>query len=192
MIGDGGKKNRRADIVAAAFEEFCECGYDRAKMEAIARRAGIGKSTIYEYFPSKADLLSAVGEWIVETASEELDKLLTSEGSFRDMVYQYLRFMHILLCKAGGGLATMLRGGTPVFDLLHKYGDRFRDFVLERVSAAAARAQQRGEISAAIRPKAAAWLIVSMSSPILSLENGEWEPVIQSTLDVLFQGLEPR
>ncbi len=35
---------------------FARDGYHRAKMEAVAEEAGIGKGTVYEYFKSKTDL----------------------------------------------------------------------------------------------------------------------------------------
>ena len=43
------RENRRLEILKSACTEFSENGYDSAKMEQIARRVGIGKSTIYEY-----------------------------------------------------------------------------------------------------------------------------------------------
>jgi AcrR family transcriptional regulator len=39
---------------------FSREGYHRAKMEAVAEEAGIGKGTVYEYFKSKTDLFLAL------------------------------------------------------------------------------------------------------------------------------------
>lgn len=39
---------------------FAREGYYRAKMEAVAEEAGIGKGTVYEYFKSKTDLFLAL------------------------------------------------------------------------------------------------------------------------------------
>lgn len=44
-------------ILGAAADLVCETGYDRASMEAIAARAGVGKQTIYRRWPSKHALL---------------------------------------------------------------------------------------------------------------------------------------
>ena len=52
-------ERRRADILSAALTEFGLRGIEGASMSEIAARAGIGKSTIYEYFPSKTDLFIA-------------------------------------------------------------------------------------------------------------------------------------
>ncbi len=44
------------DIIQAEMLVFARDGYHRAKMEAVAAEAGIGKGTVYEYFKSKTDL----------------------------------------------------------------------------------------------------------------------------------------
>lgn len=44
----------------AALAEFTERGFEAARMEDIARRAGISKAAIYLYFPSKTALLEAL------------------------------------------------------------------------------------------------------------------------------------
>lgn len=51
-------RNRRA-LLAAAADEFAERGLD-ASVADIARRAGLGKGTVFRHFPTKEDLLAAV------------------------------------------------------------------------------------------------------------------------------------
>ena len=45
-----------ADIMAAARSEFAERGFEGARMEQIARLAGVSKQMIYHYFTDKAEL----------------------------------------------------------------------------------------------------------------------------------------
>ncbi len=47
---------RRAAILAAALDEFAERGFEAARLEDVARRAGIAKGTIYLYFADKDTL----------------------------------------------------------------------------------------------------------------------------------------
>ena len=70
------RENRRSEILKAACTEFSENGYDSTKMEQIAKRVGIGKSTIYEYFPSKNELLKASCEWIFGTILCDVDNIM--------------------------------------------------------------------------------------------------------------------
>ncbi len=47
---------RRKEILDAAFDVFAEHGFTQAKLDDVARRAGIAKGTIYLYFPDKETL----------------------------------------------------------------------------------------------------------------------------------------
>jgi AcrR family transcriptional regulator len=47
---------RRNVILAAALEEFSARGYEAARLDDVARRAGIAKGTIYLYFSDKEAL----------------------------------------------------------------------------------------------------------------------------------------
>nr|WP_225886721.1 TetR/AcrR family transcriptional regulator [Leptolyngbya sp. PCC 6406] len=52
----------RAEILAAAEEEFARFGFAGAKTDAIAARTGVTKAMIYYYFSSKDELYKAVLE----------------------------------------------------------------------------------------------------------------------------------
>lgn len=52
----------RAAILAAAGAEFAAKGFDGARVDAIAARAGINKRMLYHYFGNKEDLYLAVLE----------------------------------------------------------------------------------------------------------------------------------
>lgn len=45
-----------AEIEQAAFELFAEHGFDQTTLDAIARRVGVGKRTLFRYFDSKNDI----------------------------------------------------------------------------------------------------------------------------------------
>ncbi|EFC81792.1 aldo/keto reductase [Parafrankia sp. EUN1f] len=47
----------------AAVDTFLEHGYDRTTMEAVARAAGVTKSTLYGRYPDKRTLFIAVSSW---------------------------------------------------------------------------------------------------------------------------------
>jgi AcrR family transcriptional regulator len=49
----------RALLLAAAADEFAEHGLE-ASVADIARRAGVGKGTVFRHFPTKDDLIAAI------------------------------------------------------------------------------------------------------------------------------------
>jgi AcrR family transcriptional regulator len=54
------KEARPNEIVEAALTLFTERGFAATRLEDVAARAGIGKGTIYLYFPNKEELFRAV------------------------------------------------------------------------------------------------------------------------------------
>ena len=48
--------SKRERILNAAEALFAEKGFSAATVEEVAKRAGIGKSTVYEYFGSKDEI----------------------------------------------------------------------------------------------------------------------------------------
>lgn len=55
--------NERADAVAALGEVFREYGFDGASLSVIARRTGLGKGSLYHFFPGgKEEMAAAVLE----------------------------------------------------------------------------------------------------------------------------------
>jgi AcrR family transcriptional regulator len=62
------KDARPSEIVAAALDVFVERGFAAARLEEVARRAGVTKGTLYLYFDSKAALFKAVVRENIVTA----------------------------------------------------------------------------------------------------------------------------
>lgn len=62
LVGDTGGPTDLvgARILDAAFEQFCLIGIRRSSMEDVARRAKVGRVTIYRRFESKDKLVSAL------------------------------------------------------------------------------------------------------------------------------------
>ena len=83
------RDERKAAILLAARSEFCEKGLDAASMAEIARRAGIGKSTIYEYFTSKDELLQQACAQVWDTILEELEQDSGEGDTFRERLLRY-------------------------------------------------------------------------------------------------------
>jgi TetR/AcrR family transcriptional regulator, repressor for uid operon len=65
------KSDLREKIIQAAIESFAQAGFDRTKMEDIAKRLGLSKGTIYLYFNSKEDLFLAICEHYLKVMRDQ-------------------------------------------------------------------------------------------------------------------------
>ena len=75
-------EEKRRTIVRVAAKAFEELGYERTSMLTIAERMKGSKQTLYNYFPSKEDLLRAVlTEGVTEAAQETLAAFLADSDA---------------------------------------------------------------------------------------------------------------
>ena len=73
-------RSARMAILRAGLELFIERGIEGASIEQIAKRAGVGKLTIYRRWPAKEDLIAAAIETLVANevewpSDEEIDQV---------------------------------------------------------------------------------------------------------------------
>ena len=66
------KKEKRLIIENAALEVFAEDGYHHASVSKIAKKAGVSKGLMYNYFHNKEDLLKELIRDIVQEVLERL------------------------------------------------------------------------------------------------------------------------
>jgi AcrR family transcriptional regulator len=67
--------DRKKTIVTAAIAVFSRKGYAAARMVDVALAAGIGKGTIYQYFPSKEALFFATFEYLMTQTGVQMENL---------------------------------------------------------------------------------------------------------------------
>jgi TetR/AcrR family fatty acid metabolism transcriptional regulator len=74
------KDERRAHILEAATHVFARQGYQAARIEDVAREAGIAKGTVYLYFGSRDEILVAAFEAFAEEMMAGVRAVLESEA----------------------------------------------------------------------------------------------------------------
>src|SRR5258707_5257617 len=88
------KQARPSEILDAALKVFAAKGYAAARMEDIAREAGVTKGTIYLYFENKeAVFKSLVREAVGNTLTTVAANVENFEGSARDLLRMVLTTM---------------------------------------------------------------------------------------------------
>ena len=101
-------EQRKSQILDAATIVFSEKGYNRANTDEIAKKAGVGKGTLYRYFKDKKDIffsvvdrgLSKLKEKIlkgVEKAEDPLKKIENAVKSYLSFFEENKNFVGMLI-----------------------------------------------------------------------------------------------
>ena len=78
---DAKRREVRENILDAAIRLMQRYGYRKTTMEDLAREAGIGKGTIYLYFPSKEEVALACADRANARVFRQLEEIACSHGS---------------------------------------------------------------------------------------------------------------
>lgn len=82
----------RDRILAATFKVLCRHGYGKLNLSDVAAQAGISRPTLYKFFASKEDLLSAFGLFELRLLREDLDRAI-GDRTGHERVDALLRFL---------------------------------------------------------------------------------------------------
>ena len=143
------KEERPSDIVAAALQIFSEKGFAGARIEEIAKRAGVSKGTLYLYFDTKEEMFRAVVREVVVPNVETVRAAFeAADMPFADLLRLFLpKFAEIVTTVPIGAVAKMVVGESRNFPELAKVWHD--DVILKAVGLIAGlieRAQARGEV----------------------------------------------
>jgi TetR/AcrR family transcriptional regulator, fatty acid metabolism regulator protein len=87
---------RRGQILKSAERIFAQKGYSEATISDVAREAKVSEATIYEYFPSKEELLFSIPGELLRHSKERIEFTLQfirgASNRLRAFIYHYLYF----------------------------------------------------------------------------------------------------
>lgn len=141
---------KRGRILEAALEEFAEKGFAAARMEDVARRAKVGKGTLYLYFDDKDALFEGlVHEYIVSPLAELRDVRRLPGEPVGEAVR---RVLPPLIAKAAStrapDLVRLLIGeGVRFPRLADSYRRRVIEPLVTRMRDLLSEGQERGELA---------------------------------------------
>ena len=136
------RRNREA-IVHAARAVFAEAGLD-APLDAIARRAGVGRGTLYRRFPSRDDLLLAIHEDNIDSLEAVAVDAPNPEHAFVDVLVAAKKML-----VADRGFVELLRRHPVSRQSARHVSDRFLTIIEEPLR----RAQRAGHVRDDLRPE---------------------------------------
>ncbi len=147
-------------ILDAAFAEFTRYGLRRTSMEDVARRAGVGRATVYRKVPTKDALIAAVVLREGHRFMDAFAEVVSGYGTIADQIVEGWVFS--LAHMRNHPLFSGLLFSDPEALLPFLTVDSgvllaaCREFVAEFIRAA----QTRGEVSPTLEPEPVAELMV--------------------------------
>ncbi|HEY7075803.1 MAG TPA: TetR/AcrR family transcriptional regulator [Solirubrobacteraceae bacterium] len=188
---DPARRNERSRqaILKAAFELCAERSYERTSVEAIAARAGVGKQTIYRWWPSKgAVVMEALNDY-VGAASDFPD----SGDVVADLRRQMTAVAELLSSPGFGPVYTGVIGAAQSDPALAEA--LVRDIIEPRMRACRTRlerAREQGEVRPGADLEAAVELLYGPIYHRLLLHT---RPVsaeqVPTVLELAFRGIGP-
>lgn len=142
-------EDRPREICAAALDVFAEKGFAAARLDEIARRAGVSKGTLYLYFQDKEDLFRAVVRDTVAPNIEAIRAGLSqADLPFAEIIRMFLpRFAEITGRVPVGAVAKMVIGESRNFPELAKvWHDHVASKAIDMIAELIGQAQARGEV----------------------------------------------
>ena len=189
---------RRSAILDAARTVFARQGYDRTVVEDIAAQAGIGKGTLYLYFPSKEQIYFAA---LVEDARRldtETREAMTGAANWREAIRAYVMvrmryfdahsdFLRIFVTE----FRSMCIFGKPLNAELFRLLEDGVAQLAQVLAVAAARQEIRP-----VDPELAATTVADITRGLMERRLRQWGRPLASgdadfAVDLLCRGLEP-
>ena len=142
------KQDRPKEITEAAFRVFAEHGYASARVEEVAKRAGVSKGLLYLYFKTKEELFKAV---IRSVVIRRLDALLVSIEATELSSEDFIRgpLLEFMKRVPGSPVAVVIRlliaEGQRHPDLVDYYWENVVSKGLGAIARCVERGVERGE-----------------------------------------------
>ena len=106
------RDQRRAALLAAGHELVHSGGPRAVTMTAVATRAGLSRTAVYEYFASTEDLLAAVLGERMTAWTAEVESALAAAEDAQDKIATYVRVSLELIKDGSHGLLVLLSAET--------------------------------------------------------------------------------
>jgi AcrR family transcriptional regulator len=138
----GGRSERVVrDVLRATVDELAKAGFGALRVEDVAARAGVNKTTVYRRWPTKTDLVAAA----IRACAGHHQPLPDSGSARHDLVQMLERAIGFARTAEGRAITRLVtvESGDPDVDRICR---SLRDGMLEQRSIIIERAKARGEL----------------------------------------------
>ncbi len=184
-------KNRRQEIFQQAVNIFLKNGFQETSMREIAEAAGIGKSTLYDYFKTKDEILLYFFEGqisdLTETAQKVAQQAVPADERLRQVMKAHLEFLQanksLFMKLSVEALRLKLESQQQIQAYRHTYQDLVRGLIEEGIHEGTFRN---------VDPLLAARMLINTLAPVVytSRPTGTPQEMMEETMDIFLKGLQ--
>jgi len=88
------KEKKRSDIACSCMDILLEYGIKNLTISQIAKTAGVGKGTIYEYFENKEDIVFEIITMFIVEYEKKLLEIIDLNISTKDKLFHFFYMIH--------------------------------------------------------------------------------------------------
>jgi len=152
-------ESARQSILSSTLKLLGENGFSDLTIEEVAERAGVGKATVYRWWPNKAGLIA---DAFASSTTRRL-RFPDTGSVFTDMSQQMRQLVKVFRSRRGRIVAAILAAGQSDKDVIAAFRERFLWPRRREAYATLARGIRRGELRRIIDPDV---LLDSLYGPI--------------------------
>ncbi len=184
------QNRRRHEVFDVSMALFLNKGFHETSMQEIAAAAGMGKSTLYDYFESKDEILISFVEDAIYDLAEQVRQIVKQDGPATGKLRQVLR-VHLEYLLANKEFFNKLSFEVQRLDLnsqrriqvqRHAYQDLICKLIEEAI--------QAGEFRP-VNPLLATRTLLVLLTPAVytSRPTGTPEQMMDEVLDIFYHGV---
>ncbi|MDP1670961.1 MAG: TetR/AcrR family transcriptional regulator [Alphaproteobacteria bacterium] len=152
--------DRRAQLLVCGVRVFANLGIGRASHAEVAREAGVSVATIFNYFPTRENLVEQVLSQVDEFLTEMTATIETSDLGAPEALYKLMRAFADAANTDSDMIRVWLEWSTSIRDdIWPKYLD-FQERVIDRLRQMIVNGQRAGVVAADVDPEDAARIVV--------------------------------
>jgi AcrR family transcriptional regulator len=183
-------EQRRREISDCAVTLFIENGFNETSMRQIAEALGLGKSTLYDYFPSKDDIIVYVVQEHLALLIQRAKAIIAEEGDASDHLHQIMQ-MHLAFLLENRAFylrlmfeAQRLKAESQQRIQVHRYA--YQDLVKSLIEVGIQQGCFR-RVDSTMAMKT----LISMMTPVVytSRPSGTPDEMLEAGLDLILKGL---
>ena len=165
--GESGSTDSRERIMRATYRALCAHGYASLTMQDIADESELSKAALHYHYDSKADLLRAFLDYLLDSFRER-----ATAGDRDEAPFERVRTLVGLLFEPPGGDADAefrtavleMKAQAPYEPPVRERLLAFDEFLRDELAAALREAREAGTVRADVDPEAVAEFVVTVSN----------------------------